>query len=601
MAGIPSRDFRGETLYFIVTDRFHNGDPDNDLGDHPEGSDPTRTNWLRYWGGDLQGILDKLDYLVALGVSAIWITPIFDQIDAVADDEGRLAAPYHGYWTKDFKRIDEHLLPRSDWGKPFSARDTLFDRLLEEAHARGIHVLLDISCNHTSAGAPGSPKGVLYDDGAYLLSYEDDRLGWYNRHGPIRDWTDPHDLRKGELRGLADLNEDVWTFRRYITETMAAWLDRGVDGFRIDAVKHMSLSFWQEFTATMRKRRPDAILFGEWAGIGHWDAQGVHFANASGMSVLDFAFQYAVRDVLCARAPWSRFTEVLHHDHLYDDATELVTFLDNHDMPRLLSEGMPPEHLPIAITLLMTSRGVPCLFYGTEQGLHCDTAGGGDPYNRPMMERWDLGAPGARILPVLAALRRRSLAVQRGFTRELAVEQDLFAYARAHAGGAVVVILNRGAARRVSLDGTLLPDGAYRDLLGVLPEPVVVRREAIGALPLPADCAVVLEHTPPARPARAVAVARLNGYRSRYGERVVVLGDAPELGQWDPARAVPLHYVNGNLWTGDLAFDESAGTEVLYRFAILDEAGTIRHEDRLPRLRRVHPEGVLTWKDRWES
>ncbi len=75
---MQSRDFRAETIYFIVTDRFHNGDPDNDLGDNPACSDPTRTNWLRYWGGDLQGILDKLDYLKTIGVSAIWISPIFE-------------------------------------------------------------------------------------------------------------------------------------------------------------------------------------------------------------------------------------------------------------------------------------------------------------------------------------------------------------------------------------------------------------------------------------------------------------------------------------------------------------------------------------------
>src|SRR5262249_51197120 len=160
---------------------------------------------------------------------------------------------------------------------------------------------------------------------------------------------------------------------------------------------------------------------------------GVHFANTSGMSLLDFSFQYGALDVLCHRQHWRRFTDVLRHDALYDDATELVTFLDNHDMPRLLSSGMREELIPLAIALLMTSRGVPCVFYGTEQGLHDDTAGGHDPYNRPMMERWDTTSRGARTLATLAALRRRSLAVQRGFTRELYVGQDVFAFAPAPA------------------------------------------------------------------------------------------------------------------------------------------------------------------------
>jgi cyclomaltodextrin glucanotransferase len=595
-----SRDFRAETLYFIVTDRFADGDPENNLGANPACSDPSRQNWLRYWGGDLQGILDKLDYLQALGVSSIWITPIFDQIDAIADDEGRFAAPYHGYWAKDFKRIDEHLLPRSEWHRPFSDRSTVFDRLLAEAHARDIRVLLDVVCNHTSAGAPGAPKGELYDDGLFLTSYEDDRLGWYNRYGPIRDWDSPHELAKGELRGLADFNEDVWTFRRYITETMAAWLDRGVDGFRLDAVKHMALSFWQEFTATMRKKRPEVVLFGEWSGLGPWDSRGLHFANGAGMSLLDFNFHYGVHDVFCKNQHFRRFADVLHQDRGYDDATELVTFLDNHDMPRLLSVGMKLADLPLAVTLLMTSRGVPCIFYGTEQALFDCTEGGNDPYNRPMMERFDLDAPVAKILPLLAALRRRSLAVQRGFTRELYVGQDVFAYARAYHRSGVTVILNRGKSTRLTLEGVPQPDGLYRDLLGVLPEPVKVSGELL-VLTVPAHAAIVLEHHQALPETRARVIVRLNGYTSRYGEKVMVLGDVPELGRWDPSRGVPLHYVNENLWTGDLLFEESAGEEILYRYAIIDAGGTIRHEDRLPRVRRVQESGVLSWKDRFQD
>jgi cyclomaltodextrin glucanotransferase len=597
---MKSRDFRAETIYFILTDRFSNGDPDNDLGDNAECSDPSRQNWLRYWGGDLQGILDKLDYLAAVGATALWITPVFDQIDAVASDEGRPAAPYHGYWPKDFKRIDEHLLPRSEWRHPFADRATVFDRLLAAAHARDIRVLLDVTCNHTSAGAPGAPKGELYDDGVFLTSFADDRLGWYHRHGPIRDWESPPELVLGELRGLADLNEDVWTFRHYITQTMAEWLARGVDGFRLDAVKHMTLSFWQEFTATMRAKRPEAILFGEWAGIGYWDARGVHFANSAGMSVLDFGFQYAVADVFCRRQHFRRFAEMLHHDQVYDDATELVTFLDNHDMPRLLSAGLPLEHLPLAVVLLLTSRGVPCIFYGTEQALHDDTAGGGDPYNRPMMEHWDPDAPVARALAALSALRRRSLAVQRGFTRELYVGQNVFAFTRSYHRSTITVILNRGPAVTVALENTLLPDGAYHDLLGVLSEPASVAGERC-TVALPTDAAVVLEYSDALAEAKTTIVARLNGYASRYGDRVVLLGDAPELGRWDPARAISLYYVNSNLWTGDILFEESAGSEILYRFAVIDSAGTIRHEDRLPRHRRVPPSGVIAWKDRWQG
>ncbi len=595
------RDFRAETIYFIFTDRFCNGDPSNDFGAVPEATDPTRTDWVKYWGGDLQGVIDKLDYLKTIGVSTIWISPVFDQTDGILIDGDKRVSSYHGYWTKDFRRIDEHLLPPTERGASFESRNTVFDRLLAQAHDRQMHVLMDVMCSHTSAGAPGAPKGELYSDGVFLTSFDDDRLGWYNRNGPIRDWNNLEEVQKCELQGLADLNEEVWAYRHYITETMRGWLRRGADGFRIDAVKHMSLPFWQEFTATMLHDRPDAILFGEWAGITPEDKAGVHFANTSGMSVFDFGFQYAVRDVFCHGAHFSRFAELVRQDHVYDDATELVTFLDNHDMPRLLSLGMPKQHLPLAVTLLMTSRGVPCLFYGTEQALHDDTEGGGDPYNRPMMTTWDLNAPVCRILPLLADLRRRSQAIQRGFTREVLVESDVFAFARGYGDSAVLVIINRGAARVLDLIDVLLPTGTYADLLKSVTNPIEVHHGRIERLGLPAHAAVVLEAPGASNQlTRARAAVRLNGYASNYGERVVVTGNATELGQWDLARATPLHYVNANLWTGDLHFEENAGEEVLYRYAIVGADGKPRYEDRLPRARVVHEHGVLAWRDRWE-
>jgi hypothetical protein len=121
------------------------------------------------------------------------------------------------------------------------------------------------------------------------------------------------------------------------------------------------------------------------------------------------------------------------------------------------------------------------------------------------------------------------------------------------------------------------------------------------ALEVPKDSALVFEHHEPLPSARTAIVVRLNGYVSHYGERVIVLGDAPELGCWDPMRGVALYYANPNLWTGDLLFNESAGKEVLYRFAVIDASGSIRHEDCLPRQRRVPEHGVLSWKERWQG
>ena len=107
-------DFRKQTIYFIVIDRFFDGNPENNSGKNPELFDSTKTDWWKYWGGDIRGIINKLDYLQAMGITAIWITPVFDQIDHVISPDGVKMAPYHGYWAKDFKRLDEHLVDRAE-------------------------------------------------------------------------------------------------------------------------------------------------------------------------------------------------------------------------------------------------------------------------------------------------------------------------------------------------------------------------------------------------------------------------------------------------------------------------------------------------------
>src|SRR4051812_38863611 len=135
-------EFRGETIYFIVLDRFHSGVSGN-LGKKGELNDPTRQNWKKYWGGDLQGVLDKIDYLKDLGVTAIWLTPLFEQVEALSGD----AAPVHGYWTQDFKRINARWVNDPEEVQLFTKSDTVFDKLVKALHDRGMKLVLDIVCN----------------------------------------------------------------------------------------------------------------------------------------------------------------------------------------------------------------------------------------------------------------------------------------------------------------------------------------------------------------------------------------------------------------------------------------------------------------------
>ncbi|HBA60548.1 MAG TPA: hypothetical protein DCZ92_06975 [Elusimicrobia bacterium] len=355
------RPFNDSVIYFAVVDRFFNSDPANDNGRSPEAFDASQTDWFKYWGGDLGGMIQKLDYLKELGCSSVWLTPLFDQADGLVDVEGRGIAAYHGYWAKDFKRLDEHLASSPEDIRLFASKNTIVDRLVAEMHKKDMRLVLDIVCNHSSpARRPdvggGPVKGEIYDDGKLLTSYDDDKLGWYHRNGGVCDWDNKGQVETSELCGLADFNESHIGYRTYIKDAMRLWLDKGVDAFRVDTVKHMPQWFWQEFVSDMVFHRPDLFIFGEWFQGGCFDPLSVQFANKSGMGMLDFGVQRGLEDCL-ARGNEQGFAlldKVFSLDHLFDDTRHLVTFIDNHDMPRFMSSGAAPARVDMALAVILT-------------------------------------------------------------------------------------------------------------------------------------------------------------------------------------------------------------------------------------------------------
>lgn len=200
----------------------------------------------------------------------------------------------------------------------------------------------------------------------------------------------------------------------------------------------MPIWFWQEFNADIQNHKPDIFIFGEWIYSSPHDDRSVEFANNSGMTILDFGLCMAIRQAL---GTWDvggfhLVQEVLDLDYRYDGATELVTFIDNHDMHRFQTLNPDPECLRLAVVLLMTSRGIPCLFYGTEQYLHNDTNGdsnpygNNDPYNRPMMVNWDTNTPLYREIRLLSGLRRLNPAVSLGSQWQKYLTPDVYCYSR---------------------------------------------------------------------------------------------------------------------------------------------------------------------------
>lgn len=588
-------EFRQETIYFLIVDRFFDGDANNNPGPNPQLYDRDRTYWGKYWGGDLEGIVTKLDYLKNLGVTAIWISPLFEQVESLMFD----SAPMHGYWTKDFKRINPRFLASGEDNTLRGCK--AFRRLIEKAHSLGIKIILDIVCNHSSPDVNGE-KGKLYDDGVLIADFYNDVNNWYYHNPDITDWNNEDQLLHYEMMGLATFNEGNINYRNYIKSAIKEWLDQGIDALRIDTVKHMPLWFWQEFLGDLKTHRPDLFAFGEWGFSNPTDGKSTLFANQAGMSILDFGLCGAIRECLAKNASggFHLVQEIFDLDHQYDTATELITFFDNHDMSRFGSLNPDGNALRLAVALIMTCRGIPCIYYGTEQYLHNDTNGGEDPYNRPMMEKWDMDTPVYQTIAKLSKLRRINPAVSLGSQTQKYINEDIFCFVRQYRDFRCLVCINKSTqGQHIRLDNIGLIDGEYYCTLTNVR--VDVCNNSIDNLYLPPQEAIILNHIGEKVSGKLIMRVQVNGIQTNFGEAIAVTGDCPELGNWDESKAYVLEYINQNTWFGEIPFNESAGKAIAFKYVIKKNNGEIIRENRSIRRWILASSGVAKWQDYWEK
>jgi glycosidase len=457
-------DFKREVVYQIITDRFFDGSTANNNPSQSAGLyDSTKTNWRAYWGGDLAGIQQKMTYLSGMGVTAIWISPPVDNLNTnIPDGQGNPTASYHGYQGRDFKRVEEHSGNASNtW--------TDFDNLVTAAHAAGIKVIVDFAPNHSTQDNAGE-FGALYDNGTFLGNYTSDTNGYFHHNGNISNWDDRYQVQYYTLFNLADLNQEHATIDAYMKASAQLFQQHGVDGFRIDAIKHITWG-WQYSLANSIYTYGDSFLFGEWYQTGTSDPlyhDSYKYTNKSGISMLDFPLNTAIRNVFGSNANFSEIDAVLTAEaanFTWDE--DLVTFVDNHDMTRFLSLNNNNNRLHQALAFILTQRGIPCIYYGTEQYLHNDTSGGGDPYNRPMMNAFSTSTTAYTLTNRLSTLRRNNTAIPYGSTQQRWMNNDVYIYERKFFGNVVLVAINKSGSTQYNITGlnTSLPAGAYSDHL----------------------------------------------------------------------------------------------------------------------------------------
>jgi glycosidase len=374
-SGTPSPNWEDQIIYFVMIDRFANGDTSNDVLTD-SGIESGMVN-SKYNGGDIQGLIDQLDYIKELGATAIWVTP------PVANqwwDGSVNYGGYHGYWARDFKKVEEHF-----------GDVELYKKFVEEAHKRGMYVIQDIVANHTG-------NFLIYKNGRYFLNNQSVPTNKPDQYPfNMNDYNDPEQRKLNvyhwpseiknpnqyntEFSQLDDLNTENPLVIEALKDSYTFWIEEAdIDGFRIDTAIYVPNEFWEEFLngengiyeIAQKVEKNDFLTYGE-AWITPQPFTNVaekslnEYMEIGFNSMLDFPLQTDIKRVFKEGKPTSYLEYRLNQrETMYKDPSRMITFIDNHDMDRFL-KGSDINSLKQALTFIFTIPGIPTIYYGTEQ------------------------------------------------------------------------------------------------------------------------------------------------------------------------------------------------------------------------------------------
>jgi glycosidase len=489
-----------DVVYQILTDRFFDGDPANNI---PAGSpaqifDGSGNDLKLYQGGDFQGIIDKIPYLKNMGITAVWISaPYANRDEAIIDFQpggGQLVwSSYHGYHASNYYRTNPHFGDMRD-----------FTDMVNALHAEGIKVVIDFVTNHTSRWQNptnnNSPEnGRLYEpdrdaNGNFVFDVDgnpvdldgngsSDNLiadpngsvnpGWFHRLGDRSSDSSRFGFRYRDLGSLADFTHELPEVAGYLEDAATFWKAKGIDGYRHDATLHMNPAFAKGLRDAIDAAPGGALThFGEFF-IGKPDpkyGEYTSFPDRTGINNLDFEYFRTITNVLGSGSEdmnmLANFYQYTDADYTYENQT--VTFIDNHDVPRFLRVNGDQRSLDVALALTLVSRGIPNIYYGTEQ--YVNGRDGSENGGRVFMQTdtaFSQNTRGYRIVQKLSALRRTNDALAFGQTSILYSTADVLVMSRKFYDKQVVIAINRSpfASYNVPALATSLPSGSYSDAL----------------------------------------------------------------------------------------------------------------------------------------
>ena len=468
----PSPLSPADFIYLVMPDRFANGaTSDDDLAEMAQRGTARDKVFFRH-GGDLTGVRERLDYIHSLGATTLWLNPVLENDQPYES--------YHGYAVTDHYQVDARF-----------GGNLAYENLVADAHERGMKVLMDMVPNHAGdrhflyADMPSLDWWHLPDSfvrsNFRIPAVLDPHAATPDREQMLNGWFDRH---------MPDFNQDNPDVRTYFTQLALWWIGHsGHDGYRVDTYPYSDPAFMAEWSRAIHDNFPTVSFFGEvWVdGLPNQAAFVPGFESrvdpGANPSVTDFQLKDAIMEAIHQEQGWAsgvgKLYLTLTQDYLYENPNRLVTFLDNHDLGRLAGNvGGDEQKIKSALTLLLTLRGTPMLYYGTEIGMEGSGGAFGEGGRKDMPGGWEGDAASAftevGLTPKQSSLlaftrrlgnfRRANPDLFQGGMTHFVPEDGVYTYVREGVAGRKLVVMYNGQegpreASTVRL-GTVVGDGA---------------------------------------------------------------------------------------------------------------------------------------------